>query len=549
MKKIYIVCKKLFLAIACFIFIQTLHAQQAPAIQADKTIGGNSDDISPKVFQTKDGGYVICGVSESEISGDKTVSIIRKSYYDIWVIRCDNTGKITWQLDVGSKDDDWMFDCKLTPDEGLILVVTSRAGIGGNKTEASRGREDYWIVKINHKGKIEWDRTYGGSNTDNVTTVAVAGDGGYFVGGYSFSNKSGDKTEDKLGKTDYWILKLDQNGNLEWQKDYGGKMGNSDIKSIVSTSDGCIILGTTDLGIVGDKTCPNYGGYDYWLIRLDNQGKEIWQKDFGGSSTDVSEYISAGYNNTFFVAGESYSGISGIKTETVYGDRDCWVICIDINGNLLWQKDAGGSAAEFLYSCEPTKDGGCIIGSTSFSPQSGVKSENNHGDINKDADNWIVKLDKNGNIQWDKTIGGTNYEFNCSIKQTLNGGYIMCSSSESGISGDKTDTSRGSDDFWLVKLYPETPIISANKNSPFESSAFSNIKIFPNPAKDFLNIEGLDAKKKYVLSITDMQGNILYTTNAQSSKYLLSLPVLAKGIYYLKISDGKNETVKQFLKE
>ncbi|MFZ1799498.1 MAG: T9SS type A sorting domain-containing protein [Chitinophagaceae bacterium] len=550
MKKIYAICAKSFSAIACFIFIQTLQAQPAPGIQADKTIGGGGTDNSAKVIQTKDGGYVICGISYSNLSGDKTVPSVRKYYSDIWIVRCSNTGEITWQSDIGSKDDDKFYDFKLTPDGGLIFVASSSGNIGGNKTENSRGKTDYWIVKLNNKGKIEWDKTYGGSYFDKPTVVAVASDGGYFIGGVSASNKSGDKTTDNFARDDYWLLKLDHNGNLEWQKDYGGKRPfDQGINSLVSTSDGCIIAGTTDAGISGNKNCAGYGSLDYWLIRLDNNGNEIWQKDYGGNDNDFCLYISEGDNNTFFVGGVSYSNISGIKTENLYGERDNWILYIDINGNIIWQKDLGGSRTEYIASVESTKDGGCIVGGVSNSPKSGVKSDNNHGSIEYDFDNWIVKLDKNGSIQWDKTIGGKGFESNGYIKQTINGGYIMCASSQSGISGDKTDTSRGGDDFWLVKLYPDTPSFSNNKNGPVENPEISAIKIYPNPAKDFLNIEGLDVNEKYTIFITDPQGNVLYNTMIQPGKSQINLPFMLKGNYFIKISDGKKIVTLQFMKE
>ena len=551
MKKIYAVCTKSFSAIACFIFIQALQAQPAPAIQADKTIGGGGTDNSAKVIQTKDGGYMICGTSYSNLSGDKTVPSVRKYFSDIWIVRCNNAGEITWQLDVGSNLDDLFGDFKLTPDGGLIFVASSRGNISGNKTENSRGREDYWIVKINSKGKIEWDKTYGGSNTDYGGPVALASDGGYFIGGVSYSEKSGDKAYNKFGKSDYWLLKLDHNGNLEWQKEYGGKYYTRNfLTSIVSTIDGCIIGGISEDGIAGNKTCAGYGGSDYWLIRLDNKGREIWQKNYGGSGDDECLYMSLGKNNTFLVGGNSNSNISGIKTENSYGgNHDYWVLCIDINGNIIWQKTLGGNNVDFIASVEQTEDGGCIVGGNSNSPKSGVKSENNHGETGYDYDTWIVKLDKNNNIQWDKTIGGNRYEERGSIKPTLNGGYILCTSSESGISGDKTDTLRGNEDFWLVKLYPDTPSFSHNKNGPVENPGIPSIKIYPNPAKDFLNIEGLDINKKYTIFITDLKGNVLYNTKIQPGISQVKLPYMLKGNYFIKISDGKKIVTRQFMKE
>ncbi|MEI2674908.1 MAG: hypothetical protein V9F05_12780 [Chitinophagaceae bacterium] len=143
-----------------------------------------------------DGGLILGGSSSSTISGDKTVSSLGQDY---WLIKIDSIGNIQWQNSIGGSGSEQPYSVFQTSDGGFIIGGDSYSGISGDKTQASRGDNDYWVVKTDASGNIEWDKTFGGSSVDFLHGIAQAADGGYFLCGESYSVISGDKTENKIG--------------------------------------------------------------------------------------------------------------------------------------------------------------------------------------------------------------------------------------------------------------------------------------------------------------------------------------------------------------
>lgn len=304
--------------------------------------------------------------------------------------------------------------------------------------------------------EVKWDKTLGGDSWDRLRHIQKTSDGGYILGGTSLSGQSGDKSAPSRGDSDYWVVKLDAEGNKLWDKSFGGS-GRDELQSVQQTSDGGYILGGSSAsGISGDKTENTKGGFDYWVIKLDADGNKIWDKTFGGSSSDQLYDLQQSNDGGYILGGTSFSGISGDKTEASRGEGDYWVVKIDENGVKEWDRTFGGDRLDYLSSLDQTADGGYILGGTSDSNASGDKSEGWKGsvDITLEAfDYWVVKLDADGNKEWDKTIGGHNFDSLNEVMQTTDGGYILGGSSVSGISGDKSEASSGGEsDFWLVKL-------------------------------------------------------------------------------------------------
>jgi hypothetical protein len=329
----------------------------------------------------------------------------------------------------------------------LIVGGYSDSKISDQKTENSKGSYDYWIVKLDNNKAIQWDRTIGGNSADFIRSIQQTADGGYILGGNSYSDKSGDKTQNSKGLTDYWIVKLDANGNMQWDKTIGGS-NYDDLMALQQTTDGGYILGgNSKSGIEGDKTKDSKGGFDYWIVKLDGGGNVQWQQVIGGDGDDNCEALQQTTDGGYFVGGFSHSDIWGDKTENSKGAHDYWVVKLDDNGVVQWDKTVGGNKFDILQDIKQTTDGGYILGGYSFSDKSGDKTENTKGN----TDYWIVKLESEGNIQWDKTISGI-YDDNLeSLQQTTDGGYILSGHSYSSAAFDKTEDSRGGYDYWVVK--------------------------------------------------------------------------------------------------
>ncbi|MFC5269460.1 T9SS type A sorting domain-containing protein [Adhaeribacter terreus] len=426
----------------------SVQAQTAPAKQWDKTIGGAGFDNLTCVRQTTDGGYILGGHSESGISGDK--SQVSQGMADFWVVKTDANGVKLWDKTFGGNATETFRFIQQTTDGGYILAGTSASGISGNKTQASKGLNDFWIVKIDALGVKQWDKAFGGSADDNIFAIQQTTDGGYILGGSSKSGINGDKSQANVGDFDYWVVKLDGSGTKQWDKTFGGSAAD-ELYALRQTADGGYILGgTSKSAISGDKTQASKGLGDYWIIKIDGNGVKTWDKAFGGSGDETGLWaLQQTTDGGYIMGGTSPSPISGDKTEASKGTTDFWVVKTDGSGVKTWDKTIGGSSSETLRTMQQTSDGGYIMGGFSTSGVSGDKSEVSKGNV----DYWVVKLNGSGVKTWDKTIGATNADNLHTLHQTADGGFILGGMSDSGLNGDKSQALIGGPaDFWIVKL-------------------------------------------------------------------------------------------------
>lgn len=215
--------------------------------------------------------------------------------------------------------------------------------------------------------EIEWQKTIGGNDNDLLNSINQTSDGGYILSGYSYSNVSGNKTENSNGIEDYWIVKTDALGNIQWQNTIGGN-GTDKLYSIDQTLDGGYILGgMSDSDISGDKTENNMGVLDYWIVKTDAMGNIQWQNTIGGMHNDQLYSIEQTSDKGYILGGLSWSDITGDKTEGISGSCDYWIIKTDSLGNIQWQNAITGYGSDNLYSIEETSDRGYILGGTSNS--------------------------------------------------------------------------------------------------------------------------------------------------------------------------------------
>ncbi|MFO0484472.1 MAG: T9SS C-terminal target domain-containing protein, partial [Sphingobacteriia bacterium] len=193
---------------------------------------------------------------------------------------------IEWDRTLGGSGTDFLADFWLTADGGYILGGSSQSNTSGEKSEDGRGDWDVWVMKLNADRTIQWQRTLGGNKYDALCDFYQTVDGGYILGGTSSSNVSGEKTENSRGGSDYWVIKLSATGTIEWQKTLGGS-ANDALYPVRQTSDGGYILGGESISnSSGEKTQNSRGGYDYWVVKLSATGNIEWDRTLGGSEWD-----------------------------------------------------------------------------------------------------------------------------------------------------------------------------------------------------------------------------------------------------------------------
>lgn len=327
-----------------------------------------------------------------------------------------NVPTIEWKKTINRDNDAFITNVQQTTDGGYILA-------GYKKDTQNDG--DYWVVKLNSNADIEWEKTYGGSSLDKANCIQQTTDGGYIVAGYSYS-ANGDVTNNK-GYSDAWILKLNANGDIEWQKTYGGSYIDilSNIKQ--TTDNKYIATGYTNSS--DDDILNNQGDYDYLVIKIDTNGNLEWTKTFGGTNSDIANDVQQTTNGEYLIAGYTFSNNGDITSN--HGGFDAWVIKINSNGNLAWQKTYGGSGFDVASCIQKTNDGHYIVAGITDSNDGDIT--NSHGD--KDA--WVVKIDDLGTILQQTTVGTNGSEGVNSILQTHDNNFLVVGSSQNANSNIK----------------------------------------------------------------------------------------------------------------
>ncbi|AKQ44732.1 hypothetical protein TH63_02395 [Rufibacter radiotolerans] len=448
----------------CFFLFSSLALGQVK--QWDKTYGGAGNDELEHLQHTQDGGYILGGTTYSGISGTKTQA--SRGGADYWIVKIDAAGNKQWDFNFGGSGRDELAAVQQTSDGGYILGGLSESPISGDKTTARVGSigTDYWVIKLNADGLKQWDVTVGGTSTDVLEDLIQTSDGGYFLGGWSSSGVGEDKTEPSRGGIDYWVVKLSATGVKLWDKTFGGNAQDI-LHTVLQTTDGGYLLGGGSVSPVsGDKTdpqkrfCDDECEFDFWLVKINATGGKEWDRTIGGegggeSGESLIDMVPT-TDGGFLLGGSSDSQASYDKTEpnkSSYSDsRDYWVVKINATGVIQWDRTLGGDGDERLGALLATTDGGFLVGGRSNSDVSDDKTEpRRDNDVNA-GDYWVVKINAMGTKLWDKTFGGSKDDVLTSLANSGDGGYLLGGSSDSPVSGDKTQPNLGGYDYWAVKM-------------------------------------------------------------------------------------------------
>jgi hypothetical protein len=394
-----------------------------------KCLGGSDNDRASSLIHTSDGGYAVTGYSYST-DGDVSGN---HGNGDFWVVKLNASGEIDWQKCLGGSSHEYSTSIIQSLDGGYAIAGYSQSNDGD--VSGNHGGADSWIVKLDASGDITWQRCLGGSGWDTAGAIIQTFDGGYAVAGTSGSN-DGDVSGNH-GSNDIWIVKLDANGGIDWQKCLGGT-GTDRAGVIIQTFDGGYAVAGISRSNDGDVS-GNHGGTDSWLVKLDASGNIQGQRCLGGSSFEYVYSAIQTSDGGYAVASTSHSN-DGDVSETCGGA--CWVVKLNANMGIVWQKCLGTSVSSeegYLSIIQTSDDGYAVAGSSR-------DVLGNHSL----TDTWIVKLNASGGIDWEKFFGGSGFDVANSIIQTSDGGYVMAAHSTSN-DGDVSGN-HGENDYWMLKL-------------------------------------------------------------------------------------------------
>lgn len=348
------------------IFITINCHSQIPNIEWQHYYGGNSFDAVSDQKQTSDGGYILIGATNSNNIPNY------HSNQEIFLLKVNSLGITEWQKAIGGDFNDYGGKIKITSNgDYLISGATSS---NNHDFSFNRGETDFFLMKVSQSGTILWQRTYGGSNFDYAQNFIETSDGGFLIGGSSDSI-DGDININN-GDNDFWVIKTNSVGIIEWEKNYGGTNWDS-LNDIIKTSDGGYIM----TGETYSANLPNYhGSGDVLIVKTDSQGNIIWQKCFGGSNWDYSASIIETSDGNFLIGASTKSSNNDVTTNHG-GFFDFWVFKVNSTGSILWQKTFGGSNGEQITQIIQTTDGNYLACGFSDSTNGDLTSNNGGGDF------------------------------------------------------------------------------------------------------------------------------------------------------------------------
>ncbi len=403
-----------------------------------KTLGGSQNESAKAITATSDGGYAVLGYAQSN---DGDVTNKTNTSFDYWLLKFDQNHTLQWQKTYGGSDDDRGNDLIQTNDGGFVILGSSSSH-DGNVSE-NNGANDFWILKTNASGDLLWQKSLGFLGEDHGISILETNDNGFLLNGVldvtaSEGQGNSKTTAIKHAGGDYWTIKLNNQGETEWSRYYGGTFTDTPYDAIQTQDNGYIIVGSSDSNDV--DISDNKGSYDFWVIKISETGTLIWEKSFGGSQIDEARSITRTNDGNFIIVGDTRSSNSDISNNN--GAADFWIIKIAPSGELIWEKTFGGTSFDAARSITKTLDGHFIISGSSRSAHGNLASNQGQNDV------WLIKINTKGNLIWQKSIGGSDIDLSLDLIELSDQTIIAVGESNSS-DGDIT-TNKGFTDMLII---------------------------------------------------------------------------------------------------
>ncbi|MGG5209931.1 T9SS type A sorting domain-containing protein [Chryseobacterium sp. MIQD13] len=501
----------------------TFFGLSAQEVLWQKDIKSSTQDFLSQVTTTIDQQYLITGSSIQPDGGSSSGSNLRSASskqnngYDFHVVKLNQQGEEIWEKYFSGQNHDYLSATVSTQEGGFLLAGTSYSSKGLGKKDDSKGGSDIWLIRLNEFGDELWQKTLGSASDEEARSVIQSTDLGFFVAGNVQNSKKG------YGSKDVLITKLDKDGKELSQIVLGGK-GLDEAEKIIPTKDGGALLGIYSRSNTGgSKKTENYGEGDYWIIKLNKDGKTEWEKNFGGKGDDHIRTLSL-TSSGYLIGGESRSERSGNKTAGIEEGTDLWLISLNERGEEIWQKSYNFGNRDILmgtsvlHSADDKSSKGILLGGYTQA----------EGKIQGDDETfWMLYLDQDGNEQWRKHIKGESRkreERLSDIKLNRDGSIILAGTSAEEL---------GKENWKIVKLG------DSQINKLIEKQ---DIKIYPNPVSDYAYVEiGFEFKEADIM-LYDMSGRQLQSLKTKNKVMKINTQNLIQGAYLVTIKTDTNKT-------
>src|SRR4030095_9044076 len=416
------------------LFLSLISISQSRGIIWEKAVGGSGTEFGQFVLSSSDSTFLMIGWTFSD-DGD-IGGTLRAT--DIWLVNFDKTGNTLWKRKLGSSSYEYPYGA-FKSSKGQF-IIGGQAGSGNDfDVNGNHGQTDMWVLSINNDSTTKWARCYGGTKAESCSDIIETKDGGYVFVGTNYSNDV--DASSNHGGTDILVIKVDTSGNVLWRNVLGGDSAER-VTSITESPDGSLyVLGTKESKNNGNVT-NNHGGTDLWVVKLNNSGVLQWEKSLGGSDRELPHKLKVLGDNNLLVLARTLSNDGDVTGN--HGFEDAWVVKLNVNGSIVWQKAYGGSGYDILQDFAEDPDGSIVLS----------------GSLTSDV--WILKITSTGDIIWEKTYGGSGTDYASQIQRKRDhSGYYVLAETNSPNDGNvvgyhpslTVDTVNGpSLDGWLLEL-------------------------------------------------------------------------------------------------
>ena len=546
--------KKTFLLFILALCSIALFAQNVDWLWV-KQAGGTSVDIGNSIAVDANGNSYITGNFEGSATFG-TTTLISSGSDDIFFAKMDINGNWLWAKQAGGISYD--YGRGIAVDDNGNSYITGEfeeSATFGTTTLTSSGSYDIFVAKLDSSGNWLWAKQAWGIGEDVGFSIAVDAKGNsYITGVFMESANFGTTTLTSSGDYDIFVAKLDINSNWLWAKQAGGTDDDYGNGIAVDANGNSYVTGYfSESATFGTTTLTSSGDIDIFVAKLDSSGNWLWANQAGGTNCDYGHGIAVDDNGNSYIIGNFLESANfGITTLTSSGYYDIFVAKLDINGNWLWAKQAGGTSYDFGNSIAVDTNRNVYVtgffysSSCSFGTITLINSSSEYIDI------FVAKLDINGNWLWAKQAGGTSDDCGYGITVDVNGNsYITGIFRGSATFGTTTLTSSGDFDIFVAKLG------EVNSIDLPDIISFSGIRsIYPNPFNPLTTIDyeismPADVKievynnrgqlvRNFILGYKE-QGSYKLTWEGEDNNGCLC----STGIYYIRMQAGKEIYIKK----
>ncbi len=423
MKKIYLIN---------LIFISLQISAQVPSIQESLTFGGTSFDQAQSGIELLNGDFIIAGQTQSS---DYDIAHLL-GIMDIWLVKTTGEGISYKNRVYGGTSDEWAVKV-LKSDQGYFILGTTSSN--DLNVRGNHGEYDVWAVRINDEGEILRARCLGGSANEFANDAIATSDGGYLITATTYSN-DGDVNYNH-GNADVWVVKVNDNAEIEWQKSLGGAGAEMDAK-VLETEDGNFIIASSGNSTDGSLHLQ-HGGSDIWVVELSSTGNILRQQCYGGTGNEFAGAIAMQAGNILGLTATTSSNDGDVSGQ--HGGADVWFLQLNEKGKIISEHCFGGTDSDQARDIKSIEGGGWLLAAATYSQDGDVSG--NHGRY----DAWLIELNTVGNLVWQQCYGGTKDDLPNALLLTQDKHWAICGYSHS--KSDDLTKNYGESDVWVFQLY------------------------------------------------------------------------------------------------